>query len=324
MPLIKQSNYKVPFLLRNCHAHTVYPYFFRKVKGVDFIRERIDTPDADFIDLDWSKIGSKSLLLAIHGLEGNSSSKYMPGMIKAFNRRGWDGLAYNLRGCSGEPNRLLRSYHSGDTDDLDTVVQHVLKQGDYTQLAIVGFSLGGNLALKYLGEPGRTLPPELISGAAVSAPCDLESSALQISESFNARYLHEFMQCFQQKIQAKAQMFPGEISDENFHEIKSLQDYDERYTAPIHGFANAKEYWTKCSSRQFLAGIRIPTLLLTALDDPFLREESYPFEEARNSEYLFFETPKFGGHLGFVSLNARREYWHEKRVSSFIIDSKRH
>jgi predicted alpha/beta-fold hydrolase len=257
-------------------------------------------------------------MLAVHGLEGSSRSRYIPGMLKAFHRRGWDGVAYNMRGCSGEPNRLLRFYHSGDTDDLHVVVRHVSEQNHYHKIAIVGFSIGGNLILKYLGERGTSLPTEITRAAAISTPCDLESSAWQLSEKSNYIYLKNFLRSFHRKIRAKMQLMPDKINDKNFHEIKTFKDYDDRYTAPLHGFADAEDYWTKCSSKQFLTGIRIPTLLLNALDDSFLREESYPFEEAKNSPYLFLETPSAGGHVGFVALNPQHEYWHETRVTSFI------
>ncbi|PIE31702.1 alpha/beta hydrolase [candidate division KSB3 bacterium] len=318
MPLLQHSDYTPPFIFRNPHLHTIYPSIFRKVNGVSFTRERIDTPDGDFLDLDWSRIGAKKLILAIHGLEGSSHSGYIPGIIHAFQRRGWDGVALNLRSCSGEPNRLLRSYHSGATEDVETTIAYLLRHYHYTKIAIVGFSLGGNLTLKYLGERGASLPPEIFRAAAISTPCDLKSSAWQISEELGGLYLKNFLWHFRRKIRQKMKRMPGAISDENFHEIKTLRDYDERYTAPIHGFASAEDYWTRCSSKQFLPDICIPTFLLNAQDDPFLRQESFPFEEAQSSSYLFFEAPKFGGHVGFVARNLQQEYWHETRVVTFI------
>ena len=196
MPVIEHSSYTPPWFFKNCHFHTMYPSLFRKMMWPTFTRERIDTPDGDFIDLDWSQVGSENLVIAIHGLEGSSRSRYIPGMINAFNRRGWDGVALNLRGCSGEPNRLLRFYHSGATEDIDTVVRHILTHTSYRQLSIVGFSLGGNLTLKYLGEHGASLPSAIINTAAISTPCDLESSSWQLSESSNVLYLKNFLRCF--------------------------------------------------------------------------------------------------------------------------------
>ena len=319
MPIIEHTTYTPPWVLKNRHLHTLYASLWRNVPEITYTRERIDTPDGDFLDLDWSKIGADKTIIVIHGMEGSSRSRYIPGIINAFNRRGWDGVAMNLRGCSGELNRLLRSYHSGATEDVDTVVRHVLQQNRYQQLALIGFSLGGNQTLKYLGEQGPCLPKEIIKAAAISTPCDLESSAWKLSERSNRLYLKNFLRNFQRKIRLKMQQMPGQISDQNYHEIKSFKDYDDRYTAPLHGFANAEDYWTRSSSKPFLPNICIPTLLLNALDDPFLREESYPYEEARNSDYLFLETPTFGGHNGFVTFTPEHEYWHETRITSFII-----
>lgn len=321
MPLVDSLSYMPPVIFRNHHLHTIYPSLFRRVNGVKFTRERIDTPDGDFVDIDWSRIGSEKLLLAIHGLEGSSRSRYIPGIIHAFQRRGWDGVAYNLRGCSGEPNRTLRFYHSGDTADLDVVVRYVLGDHHYTQLAIVGFSLGGNITLKYVGERGTSLPKELTHAAAVSTPCDLQSSSWKLAEPSNVLYMRNFLRHFHRKIRMKMQQFPGHISDEGFHEIKNFKDYDDRYTAPIHGFRNAEDYWEKCSAKPFLSGIRIPTLLINAQDDPFLPEACYPVQEARDNSHFFLEIPSFGGHVGFVTKNSHQEYWHESRIAAFMAGS---
>ena len=152
MPLISKSDYNPMFLFSNAHFQTIYPPLFRKVKGVNYVRERILTPDRDFIDLDWSKVGADRAVIVSHGLEGHSRRSYVLGMIKAFNTRGWDGIAFNFRGCSGEPNRLIRSYHCGATEDLHTVVSHVIEKKSYSSISLVGFSVGGNLTLMYLGE----------------------------------------------------------------------------------------------------------------------------------------------------------------------------
>lgn len=322
MPVIDSSSYTSPWIFRNQHVHTIYPALFRQVNGVKFTRERIDTPDGDFIDLDWSQIDSEKLVIAIHGLEGSSQSRYIPGIIKAVQRRGWDGVAYNLRGCSGVPNRTLRFYHSGDTVDLDFVVRHILNLRHYRQLAIVGFSLGGNITLKYVGERGDSVPRELTHAAAVSAPCDLQSSSRKLAEPSNFVYMKNFLRHFRRKIRLKMQQFPNQISDKGFHEIKNFKDYDDRYTAPLHGFANAEDYWAKCSAKPLLLDIRIPTLLLSALDDPFLAEACYPVAEARRNPYFFLESPSLGGHVGFITRNSRQEYWHESRITAFITERK--
>ena len=318
MPLVKQSTYKPPPFFKNSHIQTIYPSLFRKVNGIDYLRERIDTPDGDFIDLDWSRVSSEKAVIVSHGLEGDSQRHYMRGIIKAFNKRGWDGIAFNYRGCSGEPNKLLRSYHSGATEDLHTVICHVLEQNRYTKLALVGFSLGGNLTIKYIGERGSALSPFIQVAAAISVPCDLASSASRLSEKSNTIYTKRFIRLLKKKVKSKMQIMPGKINYDNFKTIKSLKDFDDLYTAPIHGFVNAEDYWSKCSCKQFISNITIPTLLINASDDPFLSKECYPLKESQKSEYFFLEMPKGGGHVGFVTFNSEGEYWHETRVTSFV------
>ena len=321
MPLISKSDYNPMFLFSNAHFQTIYPPLFRKVKGVHYVRERIFTPDQDFIDLDWSKVDADRAVIVSHGLEGHSRRSYVLGMIKAFNTRGWDGIALNFRGCSGEPNRLLRSYHCGATEDLHTVVSHVIEKKGYSSISLVGFSVGGNLTLMYLGEKNDILPSLIKSAAAVSVPCDLESSSKKLAQRSNMLYMKRFLKMCHNKIRIKMKIMPGKINDANYNSIKTFEDFDNRYTAPIHGFLNAKDYWSKCSCKQYLAGINIPTLLINAQNDPFLGEACYPLEEARNNPYLFFEMPKSGGHVGFVDFKSNGEYWHETKIAAFAANN---
>ncbi len=322
MPLISKSEYNPLKIFSNEHVQTIYPTLFRKVKGVNYVRERIFTPDHDFIDLDWSRMGADRAVIVSHGLEGHSRRSYVLGMIKAFNKRGWDGIAFNFRGCSGEPNRLLRSYHCGATEDLHTVVTHVINKKIYTCISLVGFSVGGNLTLMYLGEQNHTVSPLIKSAAAVSVPCDLESSSRKLAERSNRLYMKRFLKMFHEKIRIKMQIMPDKINDTEYHSILTFEEFDNRYTAPIHGFSSAKDYWTKCSCKKFLSGINIPALLINAKDDPFLDKDCYPIKEAKNSPYLFLETPESGGHVGFIDFNSSGEYWHEKRVAKFITGNK--
>jgi len=320
MPLIEKSTYKPPFLFGNGHVQSIVPTLFRKVRGVAYTRERINTPDNDFIDLDCSGLNADRAVIIIHGLEGNASRAYMLGMARAFNRRGWDSVSINLRGCSGEPNRLIRSYHSGISDDLDTVVCHLVEKDKYASLALVGFSIGGNIILKYLGEKGPEGSPLIKAAAAVSVPCDLASSARKLADLSNMIYMKRFLKLFHEKIKAKMALMPEKINDRNFKSIRTFQQFDDRYTAPIHGFADADDYWSACSSKQFLSAISIPTLMISAWNDPFLPEECYPREEAGRSDVLYLEIPDSGGHVGFIHFNSRGEYWHETRITSFVCE----
>ena len=318
LPIVPKSTYNPSFFLKNCHVQTVYPSLFRRVGGVSYVRERFITPDRDFIDLDWARVGSDKAVIVSHGLEGHSRRSYMLGMIKAFNSRGWDGIAFNFRGCSGEPNRLLRSYHSGETNDLHTVLSRILQTGTYSRLSLVGFSIGGNITLKYIGESGRVLSPLIKSAAAVSVPCDLESCASKLANRSNRLYMKRFLRMFHKKIRSKMMLMPDEINDIGYASILTFKEFDDRYTAPIHGFSSAQDYYSKCSCKPFLFGIQIPTLVINAMDDPFLPKDCYPVNEAKENRHLFLETPESGGHVGFIDFNSTGEYWHEKRVTSFI------
>ncbi|MGA8181210.1 MAG: alpha/beta fold hydrolase [Desulfobacterales bacterium] len=318
MPFLSASNYRPGLLFKNAHIQTIYPPIFRKVKNIRYERERIFTPDHDFIDLDWSRVGGDKVVIVLHGLEGHSRRSYMLGMISAFNMRRWDAVALNFRGCSGQPNRRLRSYHCGATDDLHTVLRHVMNRRRYTCISLVGFSVGGNLALMYLGEKKYPVSPLIKSAAAVSVPCDLESCANKLAQRSNILYMKRFLMMFHDKIRMKMRMMPNEIDDANYHLIRTFKDFDDRYTAPIHGFSNAKDYWNKCSCKQFLPGIDIPVLLISARDDPFLGKECYPVDEAKGSRLFYFEMPDHGGHVGFIDFKPSGEYWHEKRIAAFV------
>jgi predicted alpha/beta-fold hydrolase len=318
MPLIAKSSYVPPFGFSNGHVQTVFPTLFRKVKGVRYVRERIWTPDDDFLDLDWSVVGANKVVIISHGLEGDSDRWYVLGVVRAVNRAGWDGLAWNMRGCSGEPNRQVRFYHSGATEDLESVISYVLGQKKYGAIGLVGFSLGGNMTLKYLGERGQQVYPEIIGAVTCSVPCDLASGAEQMAKPSNKIYMKRFTRMLHEKIKAKMGAMPGRISDEGYKQIKTFKQFDNRYTAPLHGFKDAEDYYRRVSCKQFIHKITIPTLLVNAKNDPFLAGPCFPLGEAAANPNFFLEMPQSGGHVGFISFNKRREYWFESRVVSFL------
>lgn len=300
------SDYKVPPLLGwSGHLNTLFAHFFRRVEAMRYRRERIDTPDGDFLDLDWAEVGAERVAILSHGLEGST-------------RRGWDALAWNLRGCGSEPNRLLRTYHSGATEDLEAVVRHVLRTRSYETLALVGFSLGGNLTLKYLGDRSHAVDERLRCAVAFSVPCDLASSADRMAELTNWHYTQHFLRMLRRSIQQKAEVWPDEISDKHFGRIRTLTDFDDCYTAPLNDFDSAADYYRQASSRPFLERIRVPTLLVNAADDPFLAPPCYPADIARGHPYFHLEIPKKGGHVGFVRFGSRGEYWSETRAAAFL------
>jgi uncharacterized protein len=318
LPIITQSTYSAPPMFRNPHVQTVFASAFRTVNGVFYQRERIETPDNDFIDMDWSRVGSDRLALVLHGLEGDSGRAYMRGMVRALNKSGWDAAAMNFRGCGGECNRTLRFYHSGETEDVHTVLRHIAEPDNYSEIALVGFSLGGDVILKYLGEQGARLLPRLRKAVVFSVPCDLASSALELSRLSNRLYLKRFLRMLHGKIRMKMQLMPDRITDQGYEKIKTFKDYDDRYTSVLHGFADAKDYWAKASSRSGIPRIAIPTLLVNAADDPFLAEPCYPIDEARASACFHLEIPGHGGHVGFVTFGPQGEYWSERRAVSFL------
>ncbi len=309
MPVLP-STFSPPLILRNGHVQTVLGAVLPRLRVPPCKRERLELPDGDFLDLDWMRAGHRRVAILSHGLEGNSRNSDIRGLAAALNAGGWDALAWNFRGCSGEENRLARFYHSGETLDLAAVIAHAAER--YADLALVGFSLGGNMTLKYLGEgPAH---PAIRAAAAVSVPVDLASSARALDRKRSNRiYLGRFMKSLISKVEAKAIRFPIDLS--GIRSIRSFAEFDDRYTARIHGFRDAEDYWAQSSARQFLPGIRVPTLLLNSLDDPFLTPESFPIPEAENNPHLSLECPAHGGHLGFVDA---RGFWLGRRIPEFL------
>lgn len=319
MPLVHATSYKAPFAFGNGHLQTIYPILFRKVSLITRERERIATPDNDFLDLDWtSKRRSQRLAILTHGLESCARSTYMQGMAYALVQAGWNVLAWNFRGCSGEPNRQLRSYHSGAVDDLLTVLHHVRATTEIRQISLVGFSLGGNLILKFLGDYSHIMDLSIRAAVAISVPCDLAGSAKQMERAGNRFYMRRFLKSLRGKVREKQLRFPDKINDYGLDQMRTFHEFDDAYTAPIHGFANAEDYWQRCSCFTRLHTIAVPTLLINALDDPFLSAECYPSEQAKQNPNFHLETPRHGGHIGFVQFGTNQIYWSESRTVEFL------
>jgi len=314
MPLIPTSHYQPPFHLFNRHLETIIPSIFRKVSAL-YQRERIELTDGDFLDLDWLSKGRNKLVIVSHGLEGNSDRHYAKGMAAYFFERGWDSIAWNCRGCSGEMNRLPRFYHHGATEDLAAVVDHAI-QKKYSHIVLVGFSMGGSMTLKYLGERKDRIADAIKSAIVFSVPCDLGSSARELEKSNNKFYLNRFLKKLGAKMLTKSSMFPNQISIKGFEKIKSFREFDNRYTAPLHGFSDADDFYSRASCGPYLSTIQNPVLIINALNDPFLPEACYPYELAKNHDFIYLETPARGGHVGF-SLPTQTENWMELRAFEF-------
>lgn len=316
MPLVV-SGYNPPFLFKNGHFSTIYAGIWRKIANLEQKRERIDLPDGDVLDLDWSFASSpnQKVVVLIHGLEGNAQRAYISGSAKQFNSNCYDVCAINLRGCNGETNLLYRSYHAGATEDLAAVIQHILDNKNYTEIFIKGFSLGGNLTLKYLGE-NRAIPKEIKAAMAVSVPCNLYSSCKELLKSKNIPYAIRFKKNLIEKLKEKQQLFPEKISDTILKKISTLKDFDDVYTSRAHGFKDALDYYQQSSSLSFLPNIKIPTLILSAENDSFLGPECYPILEAEQNPNLFLEITKHGGHVGYYG--SKNITYNEKRVIKFF------
>ena len=317
MPVLIPS-FHPPAWLRGGHLQTVLPVVWRRRAARLTQTETLELADGDFLQLNWKKAGHRRLVILSHGLEGDAEAGYVRGMAAALGAAGWDVLAWTFRGCGPQSNRLLRFYHSGETGDLGTVIHHAAPE--YPEgVTLVGFSLGGNLTLKYLGE--APIDPAVIGGAAVSAPVELAASAGALDRQWGNRvYLRRFLQTLIVKVEAKARRFPGEIDVSGIRRVRSFQEFDDRYTARLHGFRDAADYWTQSSARQYLAGINVPTLLINAKDDPFLPPECFPFAEAEASRCFYLEAPEYGGHVGFVDFaeGGNGRTWSERRVVEFL------
>ncbi len=272
------------------------------------------------MDLDWLESNpacdEAHCCLILHGLEGDSQAPYVKSMARSLGKSGYAVGALNLRGCSGEPNRLKRFYHSGDTDGLAFVLDQVSMR--YDRISLVGFSLGGNVLLKYLGEDSARVPKSVRSAAAFSVPCDLAGAADCLEESRNAFYMKRFIKLLGAKLREKEALYPKYSYKKGYYEMKSFHEFDNVYTARLNGFRDAIDYWSQSSCKQFLNRLDCPALLVNARNDPFLSDSCFPREIAQSSSLFHLEIPKSGGHCGFPGRRAPEGYWHERRALSFF------
>lgn len=319
MPLVS-SNYQPSFLFRNGYVSTVYSGLWRPKIKLQQKRERITLSDGDFLDLDWSYASkpSNKLIILLHGLEGNAQRLYVVGVAKQFNDNGVDAICVNFRGCSGEENTKYYSYHSGATNDLHEVINHALLLKRYNEVYINGFSLGGNIILKYLGDAKFNIPKEIKGAIAISVPCSLYGSCVELHKTRNYPYALMFLINLRGKLRRKRQMYPEKISKKEIKEISTLKEFDDVYTSKAHGYDDAMDYYTKCSSLQFLKSIKVRTLIINATNDSFLSPDCFPYDIAQNNENLYLETPKYGGHVGFVGKN--NVFYNETRALKFLLD----
>lgn len=279
--------------------------------------EILPTPDNDELHLDWYRQGSSRLAIVSHGLEGHSRRPYVLGLTRALLREGWDVLAWNFRSCGGVMNHQPRFYHSGATEDLSLVVNRGLAD-TYETLFMSGFSMGGNLTLLYLGEQGEHVDSRICGAVAYSVPCDLAGSADMLALPSRKIYMQRFLRDLKVKMQEKAEKFPELIDVSGFDSIRSFHEFDNRYTAPLHGFRDAQDYWARCSALGRLKDIRVPALMVNAADDPFLSPECFPESRRVLGAHVGLEVPRWGGHVGFVEHARDGFYWSERRALAFL------
>ncbi|HOG03675.1 MAG: hydrolase [Candidatus Accumulibacter sp.] len=318
------TTYRAPGWLPGGHAQTIYPLLIRP-DPLPYHRDRWETPDGDFIDLDWNVVppasngaDTRPLLVLFHGLEGSSVSHYAITLMRAATAIGWSGVVVNFRGCSGESNRLPRAYHSGDSDEIDWILRRLRALCPTRPCYAVGVSLGGNALLKWLGERQAGAGDCLRAAAAISAPLDLTACGHHLARGFNRIYTQYFLRTLKRNATEKLRRYPGLFDERRMSAANSLYEFDDVVTAPLHGFAGADDYWRKASSKPWLTGIRLPTLVLNAQNDPFLPAQALPLaRQAAASVRLEF--PRQGGHVGFVtgSLPGRLD-WLPQRLLHFF------
>lgn len=305
-----------PFYQINGHWQTIWPALFRKVSLSYARRERIETSDGDFLDLDWAELpGTDRLVILSHGLESSADRNYVRGMAQAFFRARWSVLAWNCRSCSGELNRTRKLYHHGDIEDLSTVIDHALRQKDYATVLLIGFSMGGAMTLKYLGVQGSSVPQLVRGGIGFSVPTDLQAGAEVLDDPGNRFYKRRFFRKLKAKLLAKEAQFPGMIDRSLFDQVRTWRDFDDWFSAPVAGYTSARDFYRQSSCRHFMAGTAVPVLLVNALNDPILPPACHPVDLAGRYDLIHLETPRQGGHVGFQ--DRRGHFWSEQRALAF-------
>jgi len=294
--------YRAPWWLPGGHLQTIYPYFLLKRRPPPYRRERWATPDDDFIDLDWTHEREEHapLVALFHGLEGGSGSHYASALMRATARRRWRGVVIHFRGCSGEPNRLPRAYHSGDAAEIAWILQRLRALNPAIPIFAAGVSLGGNALLKWLGRAPASSRATIDAAAAVSAPVDLMTAGDLLGAGVNRLYGHHFLKTLRAKSLAKLERYPGLYDADVVRKARTLREFDNVVTAPLHGFLDTDDYWTRASSKPDLAGIAVPTLIVHARNDPFLPGHFLP-AASEVSASVTLDFPEGGGHTGFAS-----------------------
>lgn len=319
------QHYSAPIWLPGGNAQTIYPYLFKPKKLINYRRERWELNDGDFIDIDWMDGKTNApLVIFFHGLEGDSNSHYVLSMMAALQTEGWRGAIIHFRGCSGEPNRLQRAYHAGDSTEINWMLQRIHQQNALSEsnqtIFTVGVSLGGNALLKWLGEQGDNAHQLVTAAATISVPLDLVAAGAALDMGFNKLYTHHFLSSLKQKALQKLERFPGLFDKKAITRCNSIYQFDNLVTAPLHGFRNTDEYWQKSSSKPWLKHIQVPTLVINARNDPFMPASALPSQN-EVSPAVTLEFPDEGGHAGFIhEAFPGKLTWLPERILGFFIE----
>lgn len=314
--MIRESEFQPPCYLKNPHLQTLLGSVWRKRPDHRWQRERVELPDGDFLDLDWGKsFPNAPLVMILHGLEGSSDSNYALGLGRALEAIAWNCVVMNFRGCSGEPNRKPFSYCAGCTDDIALISQRLRERNPHRPLYLVGYSLGGNAMLKWLGQTGT----DLVDGAvAVSVPYRLGECAKRLESGFSKRYEQYLLKSLKASARAKASRFELGLSHKQINRLGSFYAFDDQVTAPLHGYNGVEDYYEKSSAWRWVGGIQVPTLLIHALDDPFMFPGTVPAAQDLSPQ-VSMELSDFGGHVGFISRDKEQPYWLEKRIPEWLV-----
>lgn len=315
--MTKITPFQPAWWLKNPHLQTIWSTIVSRQVNLTLRRERLELPDGDFLDLDWAGNHGDHVVLVLHGIVGSSQSSYIKGILNAIVAEGWQGVLMHFRGCSEECNRLPRGYHSGETGDLDFVIQEIMKNRPKATLSIIGFSLGGNVLLKWLGE--RENNTFIKCAVAVSVPFDLIKVANRMCQGFSQVYQWWLLRKLKDALSKKFNQMESPIDLHYLKKVKTFWEFDDKITAPLHGFAGVNEYYASSSSRQYLKHIATPTLILHAMDDPFMTVTAIPKIDEL-SQNVTLELSDMGGHLGFIAGNipGRPQYWLEDRIPAFL------
>ena len=315
--MIQESSFTAPWWCSNRHIQTLWGVLFRRNNSMVLKYERLELQDGDFLDLAWTAREDGPIVVVLHGLEGSYRSHYIPGIIETIHSHGWRGVLVHFRGCSGEHNRLSRAYHSGDTSDFAAVIRHIKICEPGVPLVALGYSMGGNVFLKWVGETGANNP--LCAGIAVSPTFDLHLAAQELDKGFSRLYQWYLVKRLVNKIKMKSQTASFPFDVEQITTLKTFRDFDDYVTAPLHEFAGVDDYYTRSSCGPYLLDIRIPTLIIHAKDDPFSSVEAIPTVD-QLSPIVSLELSARGGHVGFVqgTFPGKEEYWLEKRIPEYF------